>query len=74
MIFRTFSPMLYFIEGMFNSSKSEKRFQGQEKNNSLVVSDEFAAVFLFLSHEVPLAVNYQNTFQNVFIELRCSKQ
>ena len=69
MIFRTFSPMLYFIEGMFNSSRSEKHFQGQEKNNSLVVSNELAAVSLFLSHEVPLAANYQNTFQKVFIEL-----
>ena len=69
MVFRTLSPMLYFIERMFNFSKSEKSFQGQEIKNSLVVSNAFAEVSLFLPHEVSLAVSYQSTFQNVFIEL-----
>lgn len=70
MIIRTLSPMLYFIERMFNFSKSEKTFKVRKKT-SLVVSNAFAAVSLFLPHK---SVHYQNTFQNVFIELRCAKQ
>lgn len=70
MIVRTLSPMLYFIERMFNFSKSEKTFKVRKKT-SLVVSNVFAAVSLFLPHK---SVSYQNTFQNVFIELQCAKQ